>query len=256
MFTPFTLDKRRLFLMIMKTRLLYLSAEDVCRALPISAGIEAMREAFRQLSNGQVTLPVRECMDVAEEHGVALVMPCHSMAQKLFSIKVTTIFNENTQRNLPLIQSLVILTDGATGEHLAVMDGASVTALRTGAASGVATDLLARPDAELAAVFGAGVQARTQLQAVCCVRAIRRASVYDTDQAAANRFAAEMTQRLGLPVERGTTPAKTLEDADVVCSATSSTTPVFDDRDLPAGTHINGVGSYRPDMAEIPAATV
>jgi ornithine cyclodeaminase/alanine dehydrogenase-like protein (mu-crystallin family) len=111
----------------------------------MSAGIEAMREAFRQLSNGQATLPVRECINAAEEHGVALVMPCHSTAQKLFSIKFTTIFNENTQRNLPLIQSLVILSDGATGEHLAVMDGASVTALRTGAASGVATDLLARP---------------------------------------------------------------------------------------------------------------
>ncbi len=241
---------------MMKTPLLYLSAADVYRALPMSAAIEAMREAFGQLSSGQVTLPTRARLDAPGEHGLALVMPCHCNAQKLFTVKFTTVFDEGPQRGLPLIQSLVILTDAATGEHLAVMDGASVTAIRTGAASGLATDLLARPEATAVAVFGAGVQARTQLEAVCCVRAIRRASVFDANSAAADRFAAEMTQQLGFPVARTTTPAKTLAEADVVCTATSSTTPVFDDCDLSAGTHINGVGSYRPDMTEIPAATV
>ena len=165
-------------------------------------------------------------------------------------------FHENPKRDLPLIHSLIILTDGTTGEHLAVIDGASVTAIRTGAASGVATDLLARPDAVAVAVFGAGVQSRTQLEAVCCVRAIRRASVFDVNSTAADQFAAEMTGQLGLPVERRDTPAKTLTDADIVCTATSSTTPVFEDGDLLPGTHINGVGSYRPDMAEIPASAV
>jgi ornithine cyclodeaminase/alanine dehydrogenase-like protein (mu-crystallin family) len=220
------------------------------------AAIEAMREAFRQLSSGQVSLPMRERLDAPAEHGVALVMPCHSMAQELFSLKLVTVFHENRRRGLPLIQALVILTDGATGEHLAVMDGASVTAIRTGAASGVATDVLARPEAAVVAVFGAGVQARTQLEAVCCVRAIRRASVYDVDATAAERFAAEMTQKLGLPVERTSTPTGAVEDADVICAATTSITPVFEDRDLPPGTHVNAVGSYRPDMAEIPSATV
>jgi ornithine cyclodeaminase/alanine dehydrogenase-like protein (mu-crystallin family) len=222
----------------------------------MSAAIEAMREAFRQLSNGQVILPNRERLDAVGEHGVALVMPCYCIAQKLFSLKFTTLFHENPERDLPLIHSLIILTDGTTGEHLAVMDGASVTAIRTGAASGVATDLLARPDAAAVAVFGAGVQSRTQLEAVCCVRTIRRASVFDVNRTAADQFAAEMTQQLGLPIECRDTPAKTLADADIVCTATSSTTPLFEDRDLLPGTHINGVGSYRPDMAEIPAATV
>jgi len=240
----------------MKTPLLYLSAADVRRALPMSAAIEAMRDAFRQLSGGQVTLPMRERLDAPGEHGVALVMPCHSIAQKLFSVKFVTVFHENPRRGLPLIQSLVILADGATGEHLAVMDGAAVTAIRTGAASGVATDLLARPEAAVVAVFGAGVQARTQLEAVCCVRAIHRAFVYDADPTAAERFATEMTRQLGLPVERAGTAAKTVKDADVICTATTSITPVFEDHHLPPGAHINGVGSYRPDMAEIPSATV
>jgi ornithine cyclodeaminase/alanine dehydrogenase-like protein (mu-crystallin family) len=220
------------------------------------AAIEAMRDAFRQLSSGQVTLPTREHLDAPGEHGVALVMPCHAIAQRLFSVKLVTVFHENPGRGLPLIQSLLILADGATGEPLAVMDGASVTAIRTGAASGVATDVLARPEAAVAAVFGAGVQARTQLEAVCCVRAIRRASVHDVDPTAAERFATEMTRQLGVPVERTSTPARTLKDADVICTATTSSTPVFEDHDLPPGTHINAVGSFRPDVTEIPSATV
>jgi ornithine cyclodeaminase/alanine dehydrogenase-like protein (mu-crystallin family) len=247
---------RRLQMTMNTAPLWYLSAADVRRALPMADAIAAMREAFAQLSSGQVTLPVRERLDAPGEHGVALVMPCHSTVQRMFSLKIVTVFHDNPRRGLPTIQSLVILTDGTTGAHLAVMDGASLTAIRTGGASGLATDLLARPGAAVAAVFGAGVQARTQLEAVCCVRAIRRACVYDKDAAAADRFAAEMTHRLGIPVERSDTPAKTLADADVICTATSSSRPVFADSELPPRVHINAVGAYRPDMAEIPAAAV
>jgi ornithine cyclodeaminase/alanine dehydrogenase-like protein (mu-crystallin family) len=240
----------------MKTPLLYLSADDLRRALPMRDAIGAMREAFCQLSSGQVTLPVRECLKAPAEHGVALVMPCHSTAQKLFSVKLVTVFQENPRQNLPLVQAVVTLTDGTTGEHLAVLDGTSLTAIRTGAASGLATDVLARPEAAVAAVFGAGVQARTQLEAVFCVRDIRRATVYDTDPAAADRFAAEMTEKLGLSVERAGSPAETVEDADVVCTVTTSPTPVFEDSQLAPGVHINAVGSYRPEVAEIRPATV
>jgi len=222
----------------------------------MSAAITAMRDAFMQLSNGQVTLPPRAHVEAPGAHGRALVMACHSTAQKLFSLKVITLFDQNCQKGLPMIQAVVILTDGTTGEHLAVMDGATLTAIRTGAASGVATGLLARPEAAVAAVFGAGVQARAQLEAVCCARSIRRARVYDAEAAAADEFAAEMAPRLGLLVERATTPAQALEDADVVCTATTAATPVFEDRHLKPGAHINAIGSYRPNVAEIPAATV
>jgi len=238
------------------TPLLYLSAADVRRALPMTDAIAAMREAFAQLVNGQVMLPTRECLQAPGEHGVALVMPCHSAAQRIFSLKIATVFHDNPHRGLPTIQSVLMLTDGTTGSHLAVMDGASLTAIRTGGASGLATDLLARPDASVVAVFGAGVQARTQLEAVCCVRNIRGACVYDTDAAAADRFAAEMTRQCGVPVERADTPEKNLAGADVICTATSSSEPVFADNELPPRTHINAVGAYRPDMAEIPAAVV
>jgi ornithine cyclodeaminase/alanine dehydrogenase-like protein (mu-crystallin family) len=240
----------------MKAPLLYLSAEDVRRALPMADAIAAMREAFGQLSSGQVTLLPRQHMEAPGEHGAALVMACHSATLKLFTLKFLTVFSQNRQQGLPLIQALVLLADGQTGTHLAIMDGGVLTALRTGAASGLATDVLARPDAVAAAVFGAGVQARTQLEAVCCVRPIRRAWIHDVDRGAANRFAAEMTRQLGLPVEPAATPAKALENADVICTATTASTPVFEDCDLKLGAHINAVGAYRPDVAEIPATTV
>ena len=108
----------------------------------------------------------------------------------------------------------------------------------------------------MAAVFGAGVQGRTQLEAVCCVRPIRHAWIYDAVPAAAERYAAEMTERLGLPVERASSPAKALEGADVICTATTSPVAVFEDQDLQAGAHLNAVGSYHPDVTELPSATV
>ncbi|MBN1443490.1 MAG: ornithine cyclodeaminase family protein [Planctomycetes bacterium] len=236
--------------------MLYLSADAVRRALPMREAIEAMRDAFAQLARGEVALPLRLRLDAPSDRGAALVMPSHSTSEKLFSLKMVSVFHDNPQRGLPTIQSVVILTDGSTGTHLAILEGASLTAIRTGAASGLATDLLARPDAAAAAIFGAGVQARTQLEALCAVRPIRRARVHDIEPALAERFAAEMTERLGIPVEPAATPAKNLEDADAVCTATPSCTPLFADSEVPPGAHINAVGAYRPDMVEVPAATV
>ncbi|MGD2294604.1 MAG: hypothetical protein PVF22_02050, partial [Candidatus Aminicenantes bacterium] len=149
--------------------------------------------------------------------------------------------------------------DADTGRPQAIMDGTHLTALRTGAASGVATDLLARKDACVAAVFGAGAQGRTQLEAVCTVRPINRAWVFDTDTQAAARYAEEMRNR-GTPfppeILVASSPQKAVADADVICTATTSSTPVFSDTDLKPGVHINGVGSYTPAMQEVPGETV
>lgn len=236
--------------------LLYLSADDVERALPMAEAIAAMKLAFTELSEGQVTLPVRECVAAVDQSGVDLVMPCHSAALKMFSVKTVTVFPENSRRDLPTTQGLLILTDGVTGSHLSIMDGTRLTAIRTGAASGLATDLLAKEDSSVVALFGAGTQARTQLEAVCCVRPIKRASVYSPTQNSASRFAAEMSERLEIVVDVADSPLKNLQDADVICTATSSSRPVLPEIEIPAGVHVNAVGAYRPDMAEIPATVV
>ncbi len=150
----------------------------------------------------------------------------------------------------------MLAVDPATGAPLALIEGGSLTAIRTGAASGAATDVLARPDAAVVALFGSGVQARRQLEAVCTVRPIKRVIVYSL--AGAEAFAAEMAGVGPIPadIRLAATPREALAEADVVCAATTSRTPVFDGRDLRPGTHVNGIGAFTPEMQEIDAATV
>ncbi|MBC7098699.1 ornithine cyclodeaminase family protein [Candidatus Bipolaricaulota bacterium] len=233
--------------------MVFLSAADVKQALPMREAIEAMEEAFVELSCGRAVVPKRMHLAIPELASTALLMPAY--AQGYVGLKLVTLCQENPAKGLPLIHALVVLVEAGEGRPVAVLEGSSLTALRTGAASGLATRLLARPDAEVAAVFGAGVQGRTQLEAVCTVRPIRKAYVVDPDREKARAFAAEMTKRLSIPVQVAS-PGEALAEADVVCTATTSTTPVFLDHQLKEGVHINAIGSYKPHMQEIPEETV
>ncbi len=233
-----------------------LSRQDVRQALPMRQAIEAVKRAFAQLSTGQANVPLRVALDVPRHNGVTLFMPGYLSADDQMAVKIVSVFNDNPSQGLPLIHALVIVVDATTGSPAAVMDGTYLTALRTGAASGAATDLLARPDAHTAAVFGAGAQGRTQLEAVCAVRPIHQAWVYDVAPRQAAAYAEEMSQRLSLPVRVAETPAQAVRQADVICTATTATSPVFADADIPPGTHVNAVGAYTPHMQEVPPETV
>ncbi len=233
-----------------------LSREDVRQALPMAQAIEAMKGAFAQLSTGQADVPLRVALQVDRHNGITLFMPAYLAADDQMAVKIVSVFNDNPARGLPLIHALVVVVDAMTGEPAAVMDGTYLTALRTGAASGAATDLLARQDARTAAIFGAGTQGRTQLEAIQAVRSIQEAWVYDVASERAAAFATEMAQRLSLPVKVANTPSEAARQADVLCTATTATTPVFADADVRPGTHINAVGAYTPQMQEVPAETV
>lgn len=237
-------------------RIRILSHRDVRAALPMREAVEAMKRAFAQLSTGQAEVPLRLPLPVPRHNGLTLFMPAYLAGDDRMAVKIVSVFNDNPARGLPLIHALVVVIDAETGAPVAVMEGASLTALRTGAASGAATDLLARPDAAVAAVFGAGVQGRTQLEAVCAVRPIREAWVYDVDPQRAQAYAQEMGRALGIPVRVAARATEAARHADVLCTATTSTTPVFDDADIRPGTHINAVGAYTPQMREVPTETV
>ena len=135
------------------------------------------------------------------------------------------------------------------------MDGSYLTALRTGAGSGVATSLLSREDSQVAAIFGAGEQGRTQLEAICTVRAIKKALIFDKNEAKAKLFAKEMSNYLSIPVDVAASKSD-LREADIVCTATNSAEPVFSDSDLKPGVHINAIGSYKPHKREVPSETI
>jgi alanine dehydrogenase len=233
-----------------------LSREDVQQALPMDQAIEAMKAAFAQLSTGRADVPLRAALEVPRHNGVTLFMPGYLADDDQMAVKIVSVFNDNPTQGLPLIHALVVVVDATTGRPAAVMDGTVLTALRTGAASGAATDLLARRDVRMAAVFGAGAQGRTQLEAVCAVRPIQEARVYDVAPEQAAAYADEMSQRLSLPVRVADTPARAVRQADVICTATTSSSPVFEDADVRPGTHINAVGAYTPHMQEVPAETV
>jgi len=238
----------------MKMRIL--SAEDVRQALTMVDAIEAMKEAFAQLSTGKADMPVRASLEVPRHKGLALFMPAYLSTDDAMAIKIASVFNDNPAKGLPLIHALIVVLDAATGKPLAVMDGAYLTAFRTGAASGAATDVIARVDSRKVSVFGAGVQGRTQLEAVCTVRDIQEAWIYDIVPEQAHRFASEMGQDLSLKIHVADDVREAVQGSDIICTATTSSTPVFQDNDVKKGTHINAVGAYMPEMQEIPSETV
>ncbi len=241
----------------MKLRIL--SGSDVRQAITMAEAIDAVQAAYVQLSTGQAIVPLRTPVPVASRQAVTLFMPAYLGSSDALGAKIVSVFPGNPARGLPTIHAVVIVVDAETGRPVALMDGTYLTALRTGAASGVATRLLARPESRVVAIMGAGAQARTQLEAVCTVRAIDKAWVYDPRPEAAAQYVDEMRQR-GRPfpadVAVAGSPAQAVSAADVICTATTSTAPVFDDADVKPGAHINGVGSYTPEMQEVPAATV
>ncbi|MCW8984876.1 MAG: hypothetical protein OQK55_06010 [Thermoanaerobaculales bacterium] len=238
----------------MSSRILFLSAADVDRALSMPTAIAAVRGAFIDLSRGEADVPLRTPITLAGDGG-ALFMPVHLPRQRQLGVKVVTVVPGNRERDLPTIQALVAVFDSENGSPLAVMDGELLTAVRTGAASGVATDALARKNAAVAAVVGAGVQGMRQLEAVCCVRTIREALVFDADRERAEAFATEMGRRLGRTV-RALDNVSAVFAADVICTATSSNQPVVADADLAKGAHVNAIGAYRPNTREIPGEAV
>jgi ornithine cyclodeaminase len=239
-------------------RLRVLTAGEVRQALPMADAISGMKEAYRQLSAGKVSVPLRTRLDFPEHQGLTLFMPAYLSETGEAGIKIVSVFPENPHRALPTIHAVMIALEAATGRPVALLEGATLTAIRTGAASGAATDILARPDARRVAIIGSGVQARTQLEGVCTVRAIERVFVYSLDRQGAEVFAGELAGRAPIPaaVEIVTSAAEALRHADIICTATTSSTPVFDGHWLRPGSHVNAIGSFTPAMQEVDPETL
>ena len=235
-----------------------LTAQDVRAALPMRDAIDAMRKAFGLLAGGEVDMPQRTAIEIPKHDAVTLVMPAYVHVGNRLGAKLVSVFPNNRGLDLPTIHAVVILLNAATGQPAALLEGTALTAIRTGAASGLATDLLARRDASTLAILGSGAQARTQLEAVCCVRSIERVFVYSRTRAHAEQFAADMAGKNGAPasIEVSASAQEACLAADVVCAATSSTTPVLYATDVRPGTHINAIGSYTPAMREIDSELV
>lgn len=233
----------------------FLTAADVRKALPMSQAIEVMKQAFVLLSENKAVIPQRIHLGVPEYKGDVLIMPIYLPDLDRIGLKAITLFDENAKKELPLIHALITIFNATNGRPLAIMDGSYLTALRTGAGSGIATSLLSRENSQVAAIFGAGEQGQTQLEAICTVRSIKKALIFDTNKTKAEQFAREMSNQLSILVEVAATNTD-LKEADIICTATNSAKPVFSDNNLKPGVHINSIGSYKPNKREVPSETI
>ncbi|MGH2525032.1 MAG: ornithine cyclodeaminase family protein, partial [Anaerolineales bacterium] len=224
-------------------------------ALPMPAAIAAMKSAFADLSTGRANAPLRTPLPVPEVEGVALFMPAYLPSSGL-GAKIVSVFPRNAQLGKPMINGIVVVLDATTGEPVALCDGTFLTAWRTGAGSGAATDLLARPDARIGAVLGCGAQAKTQVLAVEAARPLEEIRAYAPTAAHVQAFIAEMQPQMKARLVAAASSAEAVREADVICAATTSSTPVFDGTLLKPGAHVNGVGSYTLQMQEVDTATV
>lgn len=212
--------------------------------------INAMARAFASLSSGESFVPLRYVSKLPANNLVMLCKPAFVENDKRASIKFLTQRESGFIPGIPTIQGIVIVIDSVTGEILSVMDGEYITALRTGAASGLATRCFARNDAQILALFGCGTQGRTQLEAVVCERDIKRILVFDTNIQLARQFVGEIEKKLQIEIVVSTDTGD-LKEADIICTATNATAPLFKRDEVKQGVHINAIGSFQPHMQEL-----
>jgi len=212
--------------------------------------MDVVEKAFEELAKGTAVLPLRT--PITPPDGLSLYMPAYLKEMKALACKVVTVYKNNPKKfNMPVVIGKVLLQDPETGDVVCIMDGGYLTAVRTGAVSGVATKYLARKDEnQVAGIFGTGVQAQMQLWAVAIARKLSKAIVYDISDESANAFIKEMGKKLNLEIIKAENPDQVLE-ADIICTATSSATPIFDGKKVKKGTHINGIGSHTPNAREL-----
>ena len=235
----------------MKIRVL--SANDVVRLLPMRDCIEVMERALAQFARGEAVQPVRLSLPAADDKGILALMPAQLDGIGL-GYKAVSVFHGNAALGLPTHMATIALHDPQTGAPIALMDGTRITEIRTAAVSAVATRHLSRTDASVLAIIGTGVQARAHARAIACFRQLSEVRIAGRRMEAAQALADELSSELPTRASRDVREA--LDGADIVVTVTASPAPVFDAAHLPAGTHINAVGSSTPNARELPTATV
>lgn len=233
-----------------------INGDNIRKAITMAEVVDIVEGAFAALSDGTAHVPNRIQIEVPDHNGTTLFMPGFLKTKNEMAIKVVSVYPDNPKRGMPSINALVMVMDTETGTVKAIIDGTVLTGMRTGAAGGVGTRLLARQNAETLAIFGAGIQGRYQFEATLAVRDIREVRVYDPIREASERFVSDLKQQTQTRITVASSPSEAIHNSDIICTTTTSDKPVFDDADVAPGTHINAVGIYKPHMHEIPPETV
>src|ERR1700687_3851239 len=238
-------------------KILILTHTEIEELLPMRECIGVMEEALGALARGEMHQPLRMVVHPPDAGGVIALMPAYrSGADSVFGLKAICVFPGNAQKGKDAHQGGVLLFRGDTGEPLALMNASAITAIRTAAVSALATRVLAREQACELAIIGAGVQARSHLSAISCVRPIRRARVASRNFEHAQKFVIEMQTHFDFPIHAVDNPQTAVADADLIVTATTSREPVLQRGWIATGAHINAVGTYSPKAREIDTETM
>jgi alanine dehydrogenase len=235
---------------------LLLTERDVRAVLSMPDLIGAMERALSAYSSGAAVQPVRTTIQVDDAPSFFAVMPASLPSPAAVGAKLVTVYPGNHDKRLPSHLATIVLLDAATGGLVALMDGRYITEARTAAVSAVSVKRLAAPGASTLAIVGSGVQARSHLEAIRCVRTLKEVRVWSPTAAHAEAFAAESRAATGLPIHVASTVSAAVRGADIIALTTSSRTPVVTDADVALGAHICAVGACRPDQREMPTALV
>ncbi len=231
-----------------------LNRAEIEQALTMADAFVAMRSAFRAISSRNAIAPIRINLPLEDQEANCLVMPVYVPGYPFYIVKTVSLNRRNIAQGMPLIHAAIQVFCANTGVLRALLDGEYITGLRTGAGSAVATDILASPDASTLAVFGTGPQAWFQIMGILEVRAIKQIMIYGRDPAKTSAFAERVRAHFKLRTSVESNLNK-LKQADIICTATTSQSPLFRSTDIKRGVHINAIGAYKPDMIEI-AGTV
>ena len=236
--------------------MLLLSETDVQSLIDIEELISTLEQAQIQYSTGKAVMPVRLVVPLPQIQGRITSMPGFLDEDKALGMKVVTYFQENPKHNLPTILATIMLFSAETGKMIAVMDGSYITGIRTACASAVATKALANADTPVLGILGAGVQARSHIQALTRVRKIERIKIYSPSGVSASAIKKDLAPAMKIAIEVAETAEDAVRDADLLVTGSTSTKPIIKSEWLKAGVHINAVGSHRPDHREIDGATI
>jgi ornithine cyclodeaminase len=238
-------------------KILILDSPRIRELLPMPDCIELMADALSALARDEVHQPLRTIIRPPNARGLLGLMSAYRGGEQgAFGLKAICVFPDNPAQGKDAHQGAVMLFSRDTGELLALMNASEITAIRTAAVSAVATRLLAREDAHELAIIGAGVQARTHLAALACVREIKRVRVVARNMEHSQRFVQEMQPAVSFPLEAVQTNEAAVRGADLIVAATSSLEPVIKKDWISPGAHINAIGTHSPNSREIDSATM
>jgi alanine dehydrogenase len=235
---------------------IYLNKEKIASLLPMGECISVMENMFYSIANSECLQPLRSLMWLPDRSGLLGMMPAYAEGPGVMAIKVISVFHGNKESGYPSHQGVVVLFETKQGKPLMIFDATEITAIRTAAASALATRMLSRENAQKLAIIGSGEQAGRHIEAISLVRKIKAINCWGRNKTNAAEFSENMLRRFNIEVNLCPTVQEAVRDADIICTVTSANQPILFGDWIPEGSHINAVGACTPSARELDTSAV